>query len=67
MLMKFMKGDKVQVKSGEIGTVTGEKTALDDLWVMVDIGGEIDYFKPDELKLKNVSVRGIWDEKFCRH
>ena len=53
--MIFIKGDRVTItandaRRGQTGTVTGEKTAVDDLWVMVEINGEIEFYKPDELE-----------------
>ena len=52
--MIFIKGDRVTItandaRRGQTGTVTGEKTAVDDLWVMVEINGEIEFYKPEEL------------------
>lgn len=51
-----MKGDRVVVtandaRRGQAGTVTGEKSILDDLWVMVRINGEIEFYKPKELEI----------------
>lgn len=52
----FTKGDRVVItandaRRGQTGTVTGEKTAVDDLWVMVEINGEIEFYKPKELEI----------------
>ena len=52
----FMKGDRVVVtandaRRGQTGPVTGEKSILDDLWVMVRINGEIEFYKPKELEI----------------
>ena len=52
----FTKGDHVVItandaRRGQTGTVAGEKTAVDDLWVMVEINGEIEFYKPKELEI----------------
>ena len=52
----FTRGDHVVItandaRRGQTGTVVGEKTAVDDLWVMVKINGEIEFYKPKELEL----------------
>ena len=60
----FTRGDHVVItandaRRGQTGTVVGEKTAANDLWVMVKISGEIEFYKPKELELerKRVPVR----------
>lgn len=52
----FTRGDHVVItandaRRGQTGTVVGEKTAVDDLWVMVKINGEIEFYKPKELEI----------------
>ena len=52
----FTRGDHVEItandaRRGQTGTVVGEKTAVDDLWVMVKINGEIEFYKPKELEV----------------
>lgn len=52
----FTKGDRVVItandaRRGQTGAVAGEKTAVDDLWVMVEINGEIEFYKPKELEI----------------
>ena len=51
----FTRGDHVVItandaRRGQTGTVVGEKTAANDLWVMVKINGEIEFYKPEELE-----------------
>lgn len=52
----FTRGDHVVItandaRRGQTGTVVGEKTAVDDLWVIVKINGEIEFYKPKELEI----------------
>lgn len=52
----FTRGDHVVItandaRRGQTGTVVGEKTAANDLWVMVKINGEIEFYKPKELEI----------------
>lgn len=52
----FTRGDHVVItandaRRGQTGTVMGEKTAANDLWVMVKINGEIEFYKPKELEI----------------
>lgn len=52
----FTRGDHVVItandaRRGQTGTVVGEKTAVDDLWAMVKINGEIEFYKPKELEI----------------
>lgn len=52
----FTRGDHVVItandaRRGQTGTVVGEKTAVDDLWVMVKINDEIEFYKPKELDI----------------
>ena len=52
----FTRGDHVVItandaRRGQTGTVVGEKTAVDDLWVMVKMNGEIEFYKPKELEI----------------
>lgn len=61
----FMKGDRVAVtandaRRGQTGTVTGEKSILDDLWVMVRINGEIEFYEPGDLKLETPARKSLW-------
>lgn len=60
----FTRGDHVVItandaRRGQTGAVVGEKTAVDDLWVMVKINGEIEFYKPKELEIARdrISVR----------
>ena len=60
----FTRGDHVVItandaRRGQTGTVVGEKTAANDLWVMVKINGEIEFYKPKELEIARdrISVR----------
>lgn len=60
----FTRGDHVVItandaRRGQTGTVVGEKTAANDLWVMVEINGEIEFYKPEELEIARdrISVR----------
>ena len=61
----FMKDDRVVVtandaRRGQTGTVTGEKSILDDLWVMVRINGEIEFYEPKDLKLEIPTRKSLW-------
>ena len=60
----FTRGDHVVItandaRRGQTGTVVGEKTAANDLWVIVKINGEIEFYKPKELEIARdrISVR----------
>lgn len=61
----FTRGDHVVItandaRRGQTGTVVGEKTAVDDLWVMVEINGEIEFYEPGDLKLETPARKSLW-------